>query len=235
MYNQIHVPEWAHSGPDDLEYRTYKMLSHCSKVRKSLQEGKLWDALKECDSVLDFMYHYDAERLLESDRLSAKLTHVSWENIELVYSTGEEMANQNILDDLVEQGIRLFEDLHSEIREYWRVLEKEITISQSGNRPYFICDGFVLVNTPNNKIHVYSFNNPGKDYNITWKNFKMEYIDSYEYEQEKILKFVSEIKDQEKDKIIYRAHVQNTVKLDEGLINVISSLIFMQLRKDYSF
>jgi len=235
MYNQIHVPEWAHSGPQDLEYRTYRMLSHASSIRKMLDEGYLWSALKECDSVLEFMYHYDAERLIESDRLSTKLTHVSWENIEFIYSTGEEMVGHDILDELVDHGINVFENVHAKIREYWRILEKEITITQSGNRPYLMCDGFVLVNTPDNKIHIYSFNNPSKDYNATWKNFRLEYIDTQPYSQEKVLQFVSEIKEKEKDKIIYRAHVTNSVKLDGGMINVISSLIFMKLKKDYSF
>lgn len=235
MYNRIQVPEWANSGPEDLEYRTYKMLSHASKVRSLLEDGNLWAAMMECDAVLDFMYHYDAERMLEVDTMSKKLTEVSWENIEFIYSNGEEMANESILDELVDHGINVFENIHSEIREYWRVLEKEITISYSGNRPYLMCDGFVLVNTPDNKIHIYSFINPSKNFNLTWKNFKLDYVATHKYDQEKILKFISEIKESEKDKIVYRTHVKNNVKLDGGLINVISSLIFMQLRKDYSF
>lgn len=235
MYNQIHVPEWAHSGPDDLEYRTYKMLSHASSINNMLDEGSLWPALKECDSVLDFMYHYDAQRLIESDRLSTKLTHVTWENIELIYSTGEEMVRHDILDELVDHGIDVFENIHSKIREYWRILEKEITITQAGARPYLICDGFVLVNTPDKKIHIYSFNNPSKSYNATWKNFNLSHISTQTYDREKVLQFVSEIKEKEEDKIIYRANVTNSVKLGGGIINVISSLIFMQLRKDYSF
>jgi len=235
MYNRIQVPDWATSGPEDLEYRTYKMLSHASKVKELLDDGNLWGAMMECDTVLDFMYHYDAERMIAEDTLSRKLTEVSWENIEYIYTNGDEMVNQNILDELVDHGIDVFENLHSEIREYWRVLEKEITISHSGNRPYLICDGFVLINTPDNKIHIYSFVNPSKNFNLTWKNFKLEFIDTHEYDQQQVFEFISQVREGEKDKIMYRAHIKNSIKLDTGLINVISSLIFMQLRKDYSF
>jgi hypothetical protein len=211
------------------------MLSHASKVKGLLDDGNLGGAMMECDTVLDFMYHYDAERMIAEDTLSRKLTEVSWENIEYMYTNGDEMVNQNILDELVDHGINVFENLHSEIREYWRVLEKEITISHSGNRPYLICDGFVLINTPDNKIHIYSFVNPSKNFNLTWKNFKLEFIDIHEYDQQKVFEFISQVRGGEKDKIMYRARVKNSVKLDKGLINVISSLIFMQLRKDYSF
>lgn len=235
MYNTIQVPDWATNGPEDLEYRTYKMLSHEAQIRKDLYNGLLYEALEACDSALDFMYHYDAERMVNSDIMSTKLTNVNWDNIEFMYATGEEMANFSILDDLVDRGIQLFESLHSEIREHWRVIEREVTVNQAGTRPYFIGDGFVLVDTPDNKVHVYSFKNPKKDYNVNWKSFKMEYVSTHSHKNYKILEYISQIKEIDEDKIVYRVNIKNSVNLEGGPINVVSSLVFMQLRKDYSF
>jgi hypothetical protein len=235
MYNQIQVPSWASEGPEDLEYRTYRMLSHANSLRDSLNKGLLWEALHGCDAVLDFMYHYDAEKIIQRDTVSTKLTDASWENIEWLYENGEEMANLSILDDLIEHGINVFENLHSEIREHWRVIENQLTINQAGNRPYLLCDGFVLIMTPNNKVHIYSFKNPSSKFEVTWKNFNMEHVDTRPYEKEKILQLIGQIKETEGDKIIYKVNVDDITKLEEGAINVISSIVFMQLRKDYSF
>lgn len=235
MQNQVKIPDWALSGPEDLEYRTYKMLSHASNIRGMLQKGLLWDALLSCDEVLDFMYHYDAERLLEYDTLSTKLTIIDWENIESVYTKGEQVAGSSILDDLIDHAIDVFEGIHAEIREYWRIIERDISISQAGNRPYFVSDGFVFVLTPDNKIHIYSFKNPKNNFDINWRNFKLDHISTENYDKDSVIAHVAEIKSKGEDKIVYRVNIKTDTRLEGGPINVISSTVFMQLRKDYGF
>ena len=236
MRNIITVPEWATHGPEDFEYRKYKMLSHSKAIEKMLEDGMLWDALTEADAVLDFLYQYDAERMIDQDVLSStKLTDANWSNIELVYTTGAEMASESVLDELVEVAIELYENIHSIIREEWRKLDAMMDISHSGNRPYFINDGFVLISTPDNMIHIYSFNNPSKYYVADWKKFKLEYHTTEKYTPERLLSIVSEIKEKDADKIVYRVNLKSTTKLEGGPINVVSSNIFMRLRKDYGF
>lgn len=235
MAQIIKVPEWATKGPDDLEYRTYRMLSHSSKVLNLLAEGFLWDALEECDAILDFLYHYDAQRIIDGDTISTQLTDVSWENIELVYTSGTQMASDELLNELVSHAIDVYEDVHSRIRESWRKISSEISITQAGNRPYFIADGFVIIITPNNRVHVYSFNNPKGVGGIDWRKFKLDFVSEFEYSSDDLITYISEIKEKDSDKIVYKVVANNTTKLKGGPINVISSNIFMQLRKDYGF
>lgn len=235
MVQIIKVPEWATKGPDDLEYRTYRMLSHSSKVLRLLSDGFLWDALEECDAILDFLYHYDAQRIIDRDTISTQLTDVSWENIELVYTTGTQMASDELLNELVSHAIDVYEEVHARIRESWRKISSEISISQAGNRPYFISDGFVIIITPNNRVHVYTFNNPKGSSGIDWRKFKLEFISEFEYSPTDLITYISEIKEKDSDKIVYKVVSSNATRLEGGPINVISSNIFMQLRKDYGF
>jgi len=227
----IKIPDWVAKGPEDLEYRTYKMLSNASKIRKDLYNGLLWDALTSCDEVLDFLYHHDAERILESESISKKLTKVDWDNLEVLYTTGNEI-DHDILDQLVDKAIDEFESIHAEIREYWRVLDREIEIAQAGTKPYLVNDGFVFIQMPNNRISIYSFSNPKGVLGMDWKKFKLNKV-ADRTGNEKIIEFITEIKEKDENTIVYRVNIKNTVNLDAGMINVISSNLFTQIRKDY--
>lgn len=229
------IPEWAVGGPEDLEYRTYKMLSHVKGLKNLLEDGKLWDALTGAEEVIEFLYRYDAERYLDEDMLSTKLTRADWENIEFVYTTGVEIVHEDILDILVERAIEEYEAIHSEIREFWRNIDSLMSISHSGNKPYFVNDGFVLIHTPDNKTHIYTFKNPKVNNVLDWRAFRLKYVDTFKYSKDEILTHISDLREKDENKIIYRVSLKNTVKLEDGAINVISSNVFMQLKKDYSF
>ena len=55
MQNKYKLPEWASEGPEDLEYRTYKMLSHVKSLKSDLLDQKLLSVLVEVDSTLDYL------------------------------------------------------------------------------------------------------------------------------------------------------------------------------------
>jgi len=235
MIRKHTVPEWATQGPEDLEYRSYKMLSHAASLRKLLADGFLWDALQQCDGVLDFLYQYDAERLLLDINVSTKLTHVSWDNIEHTYLNGNQLASQSVLDALIEQAIDTYESLHAQIRESWRKISADINITHAGNRPYLITDGFVLVITPNNQTHVFCFDNPKGALGVDWRKFKLVFVTEFRYDPATMLEYITEIKKSGQDKIIYKVSIKSETRIEGGTVNVISSNIFMQLRKDYGF
>lgn len=229
------TPDWATEGPEDFEYRRYRMLSHVSEIKNKLKLGRLWESLQDVDTALDFLYQYDAERyIIEEDTKSTQLIKADWNNIELAY-TGSQTDSSKIIDLLIDNAIDAYESLHSEIRENWRIIDQQMTISQAGTKPYFINSGFVLVRTPDNKIHSYSFNNPKINNILDWKAFNLSKISTQNYEKRSLIEHICEIKDKDSEKIIYNVNIKNVVKLDEGPINVIASNIFMQLRKDYGF
>jgi len=84
-------------------------------------------------------------------------------------------------------------------------------------------------------VHLYSFNNPSVNYQADWKKFKLVHISTEKYNPDEVLLQISEIKEKDENKIVYRVNLKNTIKLEGGPINVISSNVFMRLRKDYGF
>lgn len=235
MSHTIKIPEWATNGPDDLEYRTYRMLSHSRQILELLEQNQLWKALEECDNILDFLYRYDSQRELSEDVTSSKLTNISWENIELVYQTGEQIPENEEMDELIDRAIETYEEIHSRIRTTWRELSKGIKIIQAGNRPYFISDGFALIITPDKKVNVYSFKNPTGYNGVEWRKFNLVYDSTMDYTPESFIRLTAEIKERDSDLIVYKVNVDHPEQIDEGTINVVSSNIFVQLRKDYGF
>lgn len=235
MYNFSKVPEWAVKGPEDFEYRTYKMLSHANSIREELKIGKLWHALNQCDEVLEFLYQYDAERHLEKEATSTKLNDIDWNNIERAYFLGDNPAEDPLLEDLVDQAIDIYEVLHSEIRHAWRNLESSMSVSYISSRPYLLNSGFVFVILPNNKLYIYSFENPKVNGVEFWREFKLTQISETEYKVDDLVNHVDEIKQKDPNKIIYRITLKKETKINDGVINIISSNIFIQLRKDYGF
>jgi hypothetical protein len=211
------------------------MLSHAASLQKLLTDGFLWDALQQCDVVLDFLYQYDAEKLLTNINVSTKLTQVDWHSIERTCFNDSFLANQNILDTLVGQAIDLYEGLHARIRETWRKINDNIITIQVGNRPHLITSGFVLIVTPNNKTLVYYFDSPKGKPHIDWRKFKLQYVTEFDYNPETILGYIAEIKNLNEERIIYKSSIKDEANFRDGCINIISSNIFMQLRKDYGF
>ena len=67
MQSKYKLPEWASEGPEDLEYRTYKMMSHVKSLKNDLLDQKLLPVLFEVDSTLDYLYRYDALKMTEED------------------------------------------------------------------------------------------------------------------------------------------------------------------------
>ena len=229
------IPDWAIKGPEDLEYRRYLMLSHVSKIDKKLESGKLWESLQDTDDMLDFLYMQDAEQATMSELMSLKLMDVGVNNLDFMYGEGFETVSGQIMETLIDEAITRYEDLHSKIREKWRLINKSMVIAQSGNKPYLVGDGFVFVITPNNKLYKYSFSNPRLNYRMDWKAFRLTYESTSKYTKEKTLEYISTIKDENIDNIIYRVELTGETVMNESVINVISSNIFLQLRKDYGF
>ena len=70
---------------------------------------------------------------------------------------------------------------------------------------------------------------------MDWKAFRLTYESTSKYTKEKTLEYISTIKDENIDTIIYRVELTGETVMNESVINVISSNIFLQLRKDYGF
>ena len=233
MQSKYKLPDWANEGPEDLEYRTYMMLAHVKSLKKDLVNQKLLPVLFEVDTTLDYLYRYDAIKMTEED---TKITAGDWGPLNFVFSTEEESIEQSqLMDKLVDNAIDKFEDLHSICREIWREIEVNLKAGYISDKKYFLADGFVFLKTKNNKLLIYYFNKPVKNFTTSWKDFKLQNIKTQDWNQDDYFESLEEIVEKKSDKIIIKSELLIDIAIDNHAIAVINSFIFSMLRRDYSF
>ena len=233
MQSNYKLPEWASKGPEDLEYRTYVMFAHVQSLKNDLLNNKLLAVLHEVDLTLDYLYRYDAVKMTEAE---TSMSSGDWGPLSFVFSADDDFVEQSILmDQLVDSAIDKFEDLHSICREIWREIEVNLTSNYISDKKYFLADGFVFLKTKNNKLLIYYFNKPIKNFTTTWKDFKLQHIKTQEWDQDDYFESLEEIVTKKSDKILIKSEITLDVEIEGHAMAVINSFIFSMLRRDYSF
>jgi len=231
--SKLTTPKWIEDGPLDLEYKTYKFLQRVSELDK-LIDINLMSALWEIDDTLDYLYRYDA--IKQTDLVpSIEFMGFPMDNLELVFTTEEELETNDIVDSIYEDGIDKFEALHSKCRNEWRSIEGGLECSYLGDRKHFLSGGFVFISTPDNKLHVYFFNKPSKNFKQSWKDFKMEHITTKEYNEEEYFKTLEELSEAKSDRILIKVNLKTHTNVPGHAITVVNSVIFNMLHRDYAF
>ena len=231
--SKLTTPKWIEDGPLDLEYKTYKFLQRVSELDK-LIDTNLMSALWEIDDTLDYLYRYDA--IKQTDLVpSIEFMGFPMDNLELVFTTEEELETNEIVDSIYEDGIDKFEALHSKCRNERRSIEKGLECSYLGDSKHFLSGGFVFISTPDNKLHVYFFNKPSKNFKQSWKDFKMEHITTKEYNEEEYFKTLEELSEAKSDRILIKVNLKTHTNVPGHAITVVNSVIFNMLHRDYAF
>jgi len=231
--SKLITPKWIEEGPDDLEYKTYKLLQRVKELKILIQKS-LMSALWEIDDTLDYLYRYDA--IKQTDLVpSIEFMGLPWEDLEMVFTTQEEVNQDLIVDQIYGEAIDQFEDLHTRCREEWRDIESGLTTSYIGDKKYFLSGGFVFITTPDSKLHIYYFNKPSKNYLMSWKDFKMQHIKTEKYNETEYFKTLTELSEKKSDRILIKADLKTHTKLEGHAITVINSTIFSLLHRDYAF
>lgn len=233
--SKLKIPTWVEEGPMDLEYKTYRMLSRYKELLYTLHEGKLMDVLWEIDDTLDYLYRYDAQQVTGQTPAEYEFMGLDWEDLELVFTSKEELESNDIIDKLCGDAIDKFEELHSKCRETWRSIESNIKYSYIGDRKYFLSDGFVFITTPDNKLHIYYFNKPTKHYQMSWKDFKMQHIKTEDWNKDTYIARLEEISEKKSDKILIKVALEKDTKIENHAMAVINYCIFSLLHRDYAF
>jgi len=231
--SKLTTPKWIEEGPMDLEYKTYKLLQRVKELN-ALIPHSLMSALWEIDDTLDYLYRYDAIKQTETVP-SIEFMGFPFEDLELVFTSKEDLETDEIVDAIYEQAIDKFEELHDKCRKEWRWIEEGLKCSYIGDKQYFLSGGFVFITTPDSKLHVYFFNKPSKNYMMSWKDFKMQHIKTETFEQKEYIKILEELTDKKSDRILIKADLKNHTRLEGHAITVVNSAVFSLLHRDYAF
>lgn len=236
MNYKIKIPVWAIGGPADVEYHTYKLRGAISDLKKKLASGNLKEVLFEVDDTLDYLYRYDAVKMTQDPNpINQIVGGFEFPELELVFSTEEEVETDPVLDSILDEAIDSYEELHTECREQWRTIEDGLTCNYIPSKPYFLNDGFVFIKTPDNMLHIYHFVKPNKYSTKDWKKFSMNHIQSEEWTDDVYFERIDEIVSKESEKIVLRVECKTDTILENNAICVINQKIFSMLCRDYSF
>jgi len=228
------IPDWIEEGPMDLEYKTLKMLARVKRLRQTLIRGGLQKVLLEVDDTLDYLYRYDAQQVTKVKPQEYEIMGLQWEDLEMVFTTAEELETNEILDKVVNEAIDKFEELHSYCREAWRDIEDNIKYSYIGDRKYFLSDGFVFIKS-GDKLHIYYFTKPTKTFKMHWKDFKMQHIKTEDWNEDTYFERLEEISSKKSGKILIKVNLEKETEVENHAMAVINYCVFSLLRKDYTF
>ena len=230
------IPNWLSGGPRDEEYRTYKLRGAISELQNKISADMLVPALFEIDDVLDYLYKYDAVKMTQNPNpINQIVGGFDFPNLEMVFSSDEEMDTDDILDVLLDEAIDKYEDLHTMCRDKWRIIEDGITVNYVPVKPYFINDGFVFIKTPDNMLHVYHFIKPNKYFTNDWKKFNMNHMYSEKWTSETYFSRIEELVSKDSEKIIIKVDCKTETIIENNALAVINQKIFYMLHRDYSF
>lgn len=228
------IPDWIEEGPMDLEYKTLKMMARVKRLRQILVRGGLQKVLLEVDDTLDYLYRYDAQQVTKVKPQEYEIMGLQWEDLEMVFTTAEELETNEILDKVVDDAIDKFEHLHSLCREAWREIEDNIKYSYIGDRKYFLSDGFVFIKS-GDKLHIYYFTKPTKTFKMHWKDFKMQHIKTEDWNEDTYFERLEEIASKKSGKILIKVNLEKETEVENHAMAVINYCVFSLLRKDYTF
>lgn len=233
---RIKVPEWMTQGPVDFEYKSYRLLSEIESLRSMLYSGNLFDALNEVDKNLDYFYMYDAERIIQHEDLTNyELVGIDFQNFQLIFDQDPNVNREEVMDQICDLAIDKFEDLHQEIRAIWRNIEESIECNYVPSKGYFLTDGFVFILTANNKLHIYYFHKPLKFNSTSWKDFKMQHMQTEDYTKESYLNHIKEILENNSDRTIIKVSCKKDTRIEGNAIAVIQNKIFNLISRDFAF
>lgn len=232
---RIETPHWAKEGPNDLEYRMYKMLGHARVLKQRLEDQELMGVLYEVDATLDYLYQYDAIRLTTEEELAFTAIEMAPLNQFFSIESLESAEPSPMMDELVDKALDVFEELHSDCRAAWQNIETNLRVSYVGDKSYFLSDGFVFLKTADEKLHIFYFNKPIKNFTTTWKDFKLQHIKTQKWDQDDYFESLEEIVTKKSNKIILKAELDVDVAIDKNALVVLNCLVFTRLRRDYAF
>jgi len=235
MNMKINTPTWLLSGPKDVEYCMYKMKGAVLEIKRKLLTNNFIEALYEIDDTLDYLYMYDATKMTQGLNADAQIINsMDLPELEMFFEP-EDTQSDPVLDELIDDAIDIFEELHAMCREKWRSIEEGLTCSYIPSKPYFLNDGFVFIKTPDNVMHVYHFVKPNKYASGDWKKFNMNHMYDEKWTNEIYYAKLEEIISKGSDKIIFKVECKNETVLENNALGVINHMIFSMLNRDYSF
>ncbi|MAZ30822.1 MAG: hypothetical protein CMP57_01870 [Flavobacteriales bacterium] len=235
MKDGVNVTKWFYEEPIDFESKKYRLLGSVSKAQEMIDAGDIHEAMDFIEDHLVCFYKFKTEKELMSydDRdivgIDPVLMRIIWDTPQKDNSKEIE-----ILCDIAELGVLEFEALHSLFRIKWRDIDDALKVSYIPERPLLISNGYAFVsNSDEDWTRLYTFLNPSDC--EEWKDFDLKLVEQTKYYPNKILDFVSTLKENGNQSIILNCNLNKSFNSIESIDFVLKCKLYYRLLKDYMF
>lgn len=230
---KFEAPRWLIDGPPDEEYKTYRMLGDIDSIRTLLHDGNMEQALDRCETVLDYIYVYDAIRVPSPINLYLPPhpeDEFAQELSEYTQPLGP-MEDEDLTLSLVKQAIEMYEDVHREIRERWRQIEESLQLTYLRKQPMIIKGGYIFAAT-GKYCTVFKFTKSSTRVD-DWTEFHMTEVDKVANRATEIKNWIEGLDEDLEMQALIKASCNSHTKMISELYTVLRSMIFFRIKKDY--
>lgn len=190
---KVFAPNWLTEPPHDYELKYYKLLAGIDKIKKLISANSLYSAILEVENELEKLYNikYGKDEIESKTRI---ITGIDIDTMSLKYDYPEEIDGVNSMYDVCDIAIEKLEDLYRIIRDKWRLVESQCTITEIPEKKHLNTKGYIFyIDTINQKIHVYSYIEPSS-FKINWSDFNLNKVEELENSITEISKFIERVK-----------------------------------------
>jgi len=185
----VFEPNWLTEPPHDYELKYYKLLAGIDKIKKLISANSLYSAILEVETELEKLYNikYGKDEIESKTRI---ITGIDVDTMSLKYDYPEESEAINSIYDVCDIAIDKLEDLYRVIRDKWRLVESQCTITEIPDKKHLNTKGYIFyIDVTSQKIHVYSYVEPSS-FKINWSEFKLKKVEELENSIKEISKFI---------------------------------------------
>ena len=227
----VFEPNWLTEPPHDYELKYYKLLAGIDKIKKLIATNSLYSAILEVETELEKLYNikYGKDEIESKTRI---ITGIDIDTLSLKYEYPEESDGVNAMYDVCDIAINKLEDLYRIIRDKWRLVESQCTISEIPEKKHLNTKGYIFyIDTINQKIHVYYYVEP-LSFKINWSEFNLKKVEELENSIEEISKF---IKKAELESTSYRffrfdAKFKTPPPYTDCMLPIMKSMLFNRIK-----
>jgi hypothetical protein len=185
----VFEPNWLTEPPHDYELKYYKLLAGIDKIKKLIAANSLYSAILEVENELEKLYNikYGKDEIESKTRI---ITGIDVDTLSLKYEYPEENDGTSSIYVVCDIAIDKLEDLYRIIRDKWRLVESQCTISEIPEKKHLNTKGYIFyIDNINQKIHVYYYVEP-LSFKINWSEFNLKKVEELENSIKEISEFI---------------------------------------------
>jgi len=213
---------WLTEKPFDYEFKYYTLLAQVKRLKGCIIKFQFLSAYNDIEASLDQLYDIKYARD-GIERKDIRITGIDIDSMEIKYDYPESNVDVESMYDLCDIAIGLFENLHKDLRKKWRDVSDLLRVSNIGLNS-IKNHGFIYIKL-DGELLKYKIFIPIQ-YKTNWRNVRIEFISSEDYNLKKLSSFV---KDQEMGVKHIRCDLDNKIPIDECVIPVLKSILYKNL------